>query len=179
LNEDRKILALEIAGTLFIIFLGTALHFTFDFSGKNPIVGSFSAVNESVWEHLKLPFWPALLLMLIEIYPLRKEVSNFFAAKAIGLIVMIVIIPAVFYAYTVFTEEILAVDIATFMIAVVVGQVISYKLYKKDTPSKRTEIVALIVITLLAIIFVTFTYYPPHLSIFQDSNTGQYGIPRP
>jgi hypothetical protein len=179
LNEDRKILALEIAGTLFIIFLGTALHFTFDFSGKNPIVGSFSAVNESVWEHLKLPFWPALLLMLIEIYPLRKEVSNFFAAKAIGLIVMIVIIPAVFYAYTVFTEENLAVDIATFMIAVVVGQVTSYKLYKKDTPSKRTEIVALIVITLLAIIFVTFTYYPPHLSIFQDSNTGQYGIPRP
>jgi uncharacterized membrane protein len=179
LNEDRKILALEIAGTLFIIFLGTALHFTFDFSGKNPIVGSFSAVNESVWEHLKLPFWPALLWMLIEIYPLRKEVSNFFAAKAIGLIVMIVIIPAVFYAYTVFTEEILVVDIATFMIAVVVGQVISYKLYKKDTPSKRTEIVALIVITLLAIIFVTFTYYPPHLSIFQDSNTGQYGFPHP
>jgi hypothetical protein len=179
LNEDRKILALEIAGTLFIIFLGTALHFTFDFSGKNPIVGSFSAVNESVWEHLKLPFWPALLWMLIEIYPLRKEVSNFFAAKAIGLIVMIVIIPAVFYAYTVFTEEILVVDIATFMIAVVVGQVISYKLYKKDTPSKRTEIVALIVITLLAIIFVTFTYYPPHLSIFQDSNTDQYGIPHP
>jgi uncharacterized membrane protein len=179
LNEDRKILALEIAGTLFIIFLGTALHFTFDFSGKNPIVGSFSAVNESVWEHLKLPFWPALLWMLIEIYPLRKEVSNFFAAKAIGLIVMIVIIPAVFYAYTVFTEEILVVDIATFMIAVVVGQVISYKLYKKDTPSKRTEIVALIVITLLAIIFVTFTYYPPHLSIFQDSNTGQYDFPHP
>ena len=179
MNEDRKILALEIAGTLFIIFLGTALHFTFDFSGKNPIVGSFSAVNESVWEHLKLPFWPALLWMLIEIYPLRKEVSNFFAAKAIGLIVMIVIIPAVFYAYTVFTEEILVVDIATFMIAVVVGQVISYKLYKKDTPSKRTEIVALIVITLLAIIFVTFTYYPPHLSIFQDSNTGQYGFPHP
>ena len=177
MNEDRKILALEIAGTLFIIFLGTALHFTFDFSGRNPIVGSFSAVNESVWEHLKLPFWPALLLMLIEIYPLRKEVSNFFAAKAIGLIVMIVIIPAVFYAYTVFTEEILVVDIATFMIAVVVGQVTSYKLYKKDTSSKRTEIVALIVITLLAIIFVTFTYYPPHLSIFQDSNTGQYGIP--
>ena len=163
MNEDRKILALEIAGTLFIIFLGTALHFTFDFSGRNPIVGSFSAVNESVWEHLKLPFWPALLWMLIEIYPLRKEVSNFFAAKAIGLIVMIVIIPAVFYAYTVFTEENLAVD----------------KLYKKDTPSKRTEIFALIVITLLAIIFVTFTYYPPHLSIFQDSNTGQYGIPHP
>jgi hypothetical protein len=177
--KDRRLLALEIIGTIFIIFLGTALHFTFDFSGKNPLVGSFSAINESVWEHLKLPFWPSLLWMLIEMYPLRRAVSNFFAAKTIGTIVMIVVIPAVFYAYTAFTQEILAVDIATFMIAVVVGQIISCKLFKKDTPSKRTEIVALIVITLLAIIFVTFTYYPPHLSIFQDSNTGQYGIPRP
>lgn len=174
--KNRKVLALEIAGTLFIIFLGTALHFTFAFSGKNSIVGSFSAVNESVWEHLKLPFWPSLLWMLIEMYPLRKTVSNFFTAKAIGTIVMIVIIPAVFYAYTAFTEEILAVDIATFMIAVVVGQIISYRLFKKGKPSKRTEIIAIIVIALLAIVFITFTFYPPHLPIFQDSNTGQYGL---
>ena len=177
--KDGKVLALEIAGTLFIIFLGTALHFTFDFSGRNPLVGSFSAVNESVWEHLKLPFWPSLLWMLIEMYPLRKAVSNFFAAKTVGTIVMIVIIPAVFYAYTAFSGEILAVDIATFMVAVIVGQIISYKLFKKGKPSKRTEIVALIVIALLAIVFVTFTFYPPHLSIFRDSNTGQYGIPGP
>ncbi len=177
--RDRKVLALEIAGTLFIIFLGTALHFTFDSSGRNPLVGSFSAVNESVWEHLKLPFWPSVFWMLIEMYPLRKAVGNFFGAKAIGAIVMIVIIPAVFYAYTAFTEEILAVDIATFMIAVVVGQIISYKLFQTDKPSKKTEIIAIIVIASLAAIFITFTFYPPHLSIFKDSNTGQYGIPGP
>ena len=177
--RDRKVLALEIAGTLFIIFLGTALHFTFDFSGGNPLVGSFSAVNESVWEHLKLPFWPSLLWMLIEVYPLRKAVTNFFAAKVIGAIVMIVIIPAVFYAYTAFTEEILVVEFATFMIAVVVGQIISYKLFQTDKPRERTEIIAIIVIALLAVIFITFTFYPPHLSVFQDSNTGQYGIPGP
>jgi hypothetical protein len=174
--KDRKILALEIAGTLFIIFLGTALHFTFAFSGRNPLVGSFSAVNESVWEHLKLPFWPSLLWMLIEIYPLRKVVGNFFTAKAIGIIVMIVFIPAVFYSYTAFTEENLAVDIATFMIAVIFGQIISYRLFKKGKPSKRTEIIAIIVIALLAIIFVFFTFYPPHLFIFHDSNSGRYGI---
>jgi uncharacterized membrane protein len=92
---------------------------------------------------------------------------------------MIVMIPAVFYAYTAFTEEILAVDIATFMVAVVLGQIMSYKLYKKGKPCKRTEIVAIIVIAMLALVFVTFTFYPPHLSIFRDSNTGQYGIPRP
>ncbi len=177
--KDRKVLDLEIAGAVFIIFLGTALHFTFDFSGRNPLVGSFSAVNESVWEHLKMPFWPSLLWMLIEMYPFRKAVSNFFTAKAVGIIVIIVIIPTVFYAYTAFTEEILAVDIATFMIAAIIGQMISYRLFKKDKPSKNTEIIAIILIALLALIFVAFTFSPPHLSIFQDSNTGQYGIPSP
>ena len=174
--KDRKILALEIAGAILIIFIGTALHFTFDFSGRNPVVGAFSAVNESVWEHLKLPFWPSLLWMLIEIFFLRKAVSNFFTSKAIGTTVMIVFIPAVFYLYTAFTEENLAVDIATFMIAVILGQITSYVLFKRGKQSKRTEILALIVIALLAVIFIVFTFYPPHLSVFQDSNTGRYGI---
>jgi hypothetical protein len=176
---SKKVLIYEVVGTLFIIFLGSAFHFTYELSGRVAVVGAFSAVNESVWEHLKLPFWPSMLWMLIEIFPLRKAVSNFFTAKSIGTIAMIVIIPAVFYAYTAFTQEILAVDIATFMIAVIVGQIISYRLFKKGNPSKRTEIIAIIVIFLLAIIFASFTFYPPHLSIFQDSNTGQYGIAGP
>jgi hypothetical protein len=176
LQRNRKILALEIVGTIFIIFLGTALHFTYALSGHNSLVGSFSAVNESVWEHLKLPFWPSLFWMLIEFFPLRKGVSNFFAAKAAGIIIMVVLIPAVFYSYTVFTEEILGIDIATFMIAVVVGQVVCLKLFKNGKISRLTETIAVVVIALLAIIFIAFTFYPPHLPIFQDSNTGQYGI---
>jgi len=175
LIRNRKILALEIVGTIFIIFVGTALHFTYALSGNNLIVGSFSAVNESVWEHLKLPFWPSLLWMLIELYPLRKIVSNFFAAKAIGTIIMVVLIPTVFYSYTAFTEEILAVDIATFMIAVIIGQIVSYKLFKQGQTSKTTETIAIITIASLAVIFIAFTFYPPHLPIFQDSTTGQYG----
>ncbi len=173
--RNRKILALEIVGTIFIIFVGTALHFTYALSGNNLIVGSFSAVNESVWEHLKLPFWPSLLWMLIELYPLRKIVSNFFAAKVIGTIIMVVLIPTVFYSYTAFTEEILAVDIATFMIAVIIGQIVSYKLFKQGQTSKTTETIAIITIASLAVIFIAFTFYPPHLPIFQDSTTGQYG----
>lgn len=173
--RNRKILALEIAGTIFIIFLGTALHFTYTLSGNNLLVGSFSAVNESVWEHLKLPFWPSLLWMLFELYPLRKIVSNFFAAKTIGTIIMIVLIPIVFYSYTAFTEEILAVDIATFMIAVIIGQVVSYKLFEQGQTSKITETIAIITIASSAVIFIALTFYPPHLPIFQDSNTGQYG----
>ena len=38
---------------------GTALHFAYDWC-PSPLVGLFAPVNESVWEHLKLLFWPFL-----------------------------------------------------------------------------------------------------------------------
>jgi hypothetical protein len=176
LIKNKKVLILEIIGTLFIIFLGTALHFTFASSGNNPVVGSFSAVNESVWEHLKLPFWSSIFWLLLIMYPLRNKVTNFFSAKTVGIVLMLIIIPVVFYSYTVFTKEILAVDIATFMIAVIVGQIVSYCLYKQGKGSRLTEVVAIAILALLAIIFVTFTFYPPHIPIFLDTETGHYGF---
>ena len=53
---------------LFISVLGVLLHFTYEWSGDNPIVALFSAVNESTWEHLKLLFFPMLLLTIIELF---------------------------------------------------------------------------------------------------------------
>jgi hypothetical protein len=52
----KSIVKLELIGVAFIAFLGTALHFTYELSGRNIMVAPFSAVNESVWEHLKLVF---------------------------------------------------------------------------------------------------------------------------
>jgi uncharacterized membrane protein len=89
---------------------------------------------------------------------------------------MIVIIPVVFYSYTAFTEENLLVDAATFIIAVIIGQLVSYKLYKQTKVSMLTEVISIAILVLLAIIFITFTFYPPQIPIFMDSNTYQYGI---
>ena len=80
-NRKNLILRYELFGMLFVSILGGLLHFTFELSGFNPIVGTFSAVNESVWEHLKLGFWPILLLTIIEYRFIIKETNNFFLAR--------------------------------------------------------------------------------------------------
>ena len=54
--ERRRVLFFELTGIVFIIILGSILHFTFEWSGSQVVVGVFSAVNESVWEHFKLGF---------------------------------------------------------------------------------------------------------------------------
>lgn len=50
-----------ISGIIFTIVFGSLLHFFYDWSGKNAIVGLFSPINESVFEHLKLLYFPMLL----------------------------------------------------------------------------------------------------------------------
>jgi len=76
-----KILKLELIGAIFIILLGSLLHFTFEWSNKFWLVGIFSAVNESAWEHLKLAVIPALLWMLIEMKLLKKGQKIFSLLK--------------------------------------------------------------------------------------------------
>ena len=44
----------QIVGFLFTSIFGTFLHFLFDLSGQSVIAALFSAVNESIWEHMKL-----------------------------------------------------------------------------------------------------------------------------
>jgi uncharacterized membrane protein YoaK (UPF0700 family) len=62
------------------------------------------------------------------------------------------------------------------MIAVIVGQIVSVSLYRKTGRSKIVETVAVAVLIALAVMFIVFTWYPPHLPIFLDPETGQYGI---
>jgi len=176
LSEKRVIFGYELAGMILIIIVGSMLHFTFEWSGNQPIVGVFSAVNESVWEHLKIAFWPTLVYAIFEYRYLNKRTNNFFSAKAIGIYAIMFIIPTIFYSYTLFTKENLIIDILSFIFAIIVGQLISYKLLTFKKLSKSLELVSLVALVILALAFVVFTFYPPQIQLFQDPNTGEYGI---
>jgi hypothetical protein len=176
-SREKTILRHELFGILFITVLGGLLHFTFELSGYNPVVGAFSAVNESVWEHLKLGFWPALLYAIIGFWFIRKDVNNFFLAKTVVPYAIAAVIPAVFYSYTSITgESIFVIDILSFIVAVIVAQFLCYKLLTYKPLPAWVENVALVALLFLAVLFIVFTFYPPHLPPFQDPVSGEYGI---
>jgi len=178
LATNKTVFIYELMGIVFIIFLGSALHFTFALSGNQPIVGAFSAVNESVWEHLKMVFWPALFFTVIEYPLLRKVANNFFTAKTIGAYLMVTIIPLVFYVYTALSgKSIFVIDLSSFVVAVIIGQLLGYKLLTYRQLPRNLNKIAVAAIILLALAFIVLTYYPPQLQIFKDSITGNYGIP--
>jgi hypothetical protein len=74
-------------------------------------------------------------------------------------------------------KSIFAIDISSFLVAVIIGQLLSYKLLTYRQLIGNLNKIAVAAIILLALAFIVFTYYPPQLQIFKDSLTGKYGIP--
>ncbi len=62
----RSVLRRELIGIGVITVVGAVLHFAFEWSGQLEPVGVIAAVNESIWEHFKIGFWPALFHALFE-----------------------------------------------------------------------------------------------------------------
>jgi hypothetical protein len=178
IHLKKYVLKWEVSGIIFVFFLGALLHFVFEWSGESVIVGAIASVNESVWEHFKQGFWPICLFAAIEYGFIRSRVNNFLTAKGMAVLLIPIITGLVFYAYTaIIRREILIVDIIIFALAVTLGQLVSYKVLTLRKLPNLTNYAGIAVIILLGLILILFTFFPLHLPIFLDKNTGTYGIP--
>ena len=90
----------QMGGFVFTGILGTFLHFLFDLAGGSLWAGLFSAVNESIWEHMKLLFYPMVLFALVEYGFWGKETPGFWKVKLPGILVGLTLIPVIYYSYT-------------------------------------------------------------------------------
>jgi hypothetical protein len=175
--DRRGTAAWELVGVLFILVVGSSFHFVFEWTGESLLVAPFVPVNESVWEHLKMAFWPTLLWAFVERAPLRGRVNNFMLAKSVGILLMPFVIAAIFYAYTaVLGHHLLALDAGSFVAAILLGQFVSYRLLTGDQRSPVDNRVIPLFVILTAVAFVVFTFIPPHIGLFMDGPSGQFGI---
>ena len=167
----------ELTGIILIFILGSIFHFLFEWLGRWPPVALIAAVNESVWEHLKLSFWPALFYAMVEFPFLKVIVNNFWTAKAFGILSMPIIIVVFFYSYTALIgHHILWVDIALFGFAVSIGQTISFLLMTHRPFGFKVRLIGAMLLIIMILAFSVFSYFPPRLPIFRDSASGQYGL---
>ena len=171
----KKIRNYQIFSTIFTFILGTLLHFTYQLSGENKFIALFSSVNESTWEHLKLLYFPMLLTTIIGYFYFKKTISNFLCSKAVGILVAIAFTIIFFYTYTgVLGKNIAIIDISSFFIATILGELTSYLLIINKF--KCNNIIAIIVLIILFFCFKQFTFKAPHIGLFRDPLTGQFGI---
>ena len=172
----RTVWIWELFGFAIVSLGGTLLHFLYEWLGESVLIAPFSGVNESTWEHMKLLFWPMLIFALFESIFFR-EYASFWCVKLRGTLIGLALIPLIFYTYNgIIGKSPDLVNIAIFFIAAAVAYIYqSRTLSDPDTvcPSPR---LAKIMLTVIAVLFVVFTFYTPTLAIFKDPLTGNYGI---
>ena len=176
--KQRSVLKWELTGIVVIFLLGSLFHFMFEFTGSHAWAGAFFPVNESVFEHLKLTFWPAVIWWVFSYRFIKQTVHNYFISRAAALLVMPAITLILFFSYTSLTSwENVFVDIAIFLLAVIGGQMVGYWLLTRKVLPVWLTGISIALIIALGFMYIYFTYYPPHASIFMDTNTNSYGIP--
>lgn len=167
---------LEIMCAIFIIILGCLGHFIYEWSNHNKLIGYFFAVNESTWEHIKLAIGPSLIWFILEIHVYSGNDMLMFS-KLISILVMMILIPILFYTYTHFTKKsILIVDIISFIIAVIVGEYIFHVLININYSSVLLNHIGIIGLIVIFILYLTSTYTPYKNFIYKDPITKKYGI---
>jgi uncharacterized membrane protein YoaK (UPF0700 family) len=174
---NKTIKKLTYVGAIFVIIFGSLFHFVYGWSGNNKIIGALTPVNESVWEHLKLALIPILLFAFVEWLVLRFQKKNIICAKAAEIWLVLFLITSFFYTYTgIIGFNTLWADILlTFVIPVIIGKYISYKLLIREN-QPRNKIIPAFSLLILLFAFVLFTFRPPHLPLFEDKNENTYGI---
>ncbi len=165
----------SVVSAVFIIILGTILHFTYDWSGQNAVVGAFSAVNESTWEHLKLLYYPILITAIVRYFKFGKNIQSFWCGKAVQVGVSMMFTVIAFYTYTgVWGKDVAWLNIAIFILAAILGEIVNYMVIKRGKPCNKK--VAIGVLVVLFVMFVSYTYNPPEIGLFKDPVSGGYGI---
>lgn len=153
-------------GILFVLITGTLSHFLYEWTDRNPIIGLFTPVNESTWEHMKLLFFPMLLYSLILIFKFKDHYPCIASAAFSGLILGTSLIPVFFYSYTyIMGHDIFLIDIAIFIISVLIAFWTVYKLALSCKAQSYTFFLCVIVCLYIAC-FLWFTYNPPNLELF-------------
>ena len=109
----------SIVGFFVVSLLGTAAHDWYGLSGQHPVVSFLAPTDESVFQHLKLLFFPFLLYTFGEFCLFGRKRKGFFLQRTIGLLWGLAAIPVIYYSYTLFTgHSIIAVDILLFYFSV-------------------------------------------------------------
>ena len=163
--------------SIFVIsILGTIAHFLYEISGHNKIIGLFTAVNESTWEHIKIALTPTLIWSLVDGFKYGYY-SNYFFAKLISLIVIIVLIPILFYGYkVVIKKDIAVINIVIFYVAIVCSQLSFYCLLKMNSVAYIYRYLSCVGLFIVFGAYLLLTLLPLENFIFKDPISKKYGF---
>ena len=159
-HEKRRFLFAALAA----IIGGCALHFLYAVL-PNPLTALVAPVNESVWEHLKLLYYPTLLAAYL-LSQCTGERRQLWSGFLVAVLTMPVFLVGVYYLLACgFGVEGLPVDIGLYAVTMAGGFALAYGLYRKGCALRVTGVLLMLVIFYGAFL-VVFSFAAPQFGIF-------------
>ena len=167
----------RIISTIGIFLLCFLFHFIYGWLPSS-ITAIFFPVNESIWEHMKLIFSAVIFYGIIDYIILQKfniKYNNFFTALFVSAFAIIPIYLSLFLPIYYKIGQNMIITIGIMLVAIIISQVISYKILKAKDFDKL-NIVSFILIIISYIVFAYLTYYPIKNELFFDTQEEKYGL---
>lgn len=133
------------------------LHFLFDLTGKNILIGFISPINESIFEHTKLIFIPLIICYLIYFNKHKNSLdkNRWFFTSLLSISIGIILVPMIYYGYTESLGiELIYIDILMTLIILFISNIFFYVYYNNYNFAIKKELSIIILILL----FVFYAY---------------------
>lgn len=185
--KTKKFLFMEILGAIVVSAMAVIFHNLYDLTDRNFYLGLISATNESVFEHIKIIFFPYLIWSIIEYILLKPDESKkFITIKLIVLCVISSLVVIFYYTYVgIIGYNIMALDIASAFIYVIIGFIWSYKwitskgkknIYSTDIFSNGLYYFSIVLFVISIVSLIYFTINPIKIPLFYDTESKIYGM---
>ncbi|MBQ8592575.1 MAG: hypothetical protein IJ485_07505 [Lachnospiraceae bacterium] len=137
---DKKVKLYFTIGAIIVSILGTLGHFAYEWSGQNPIVGLFTSLDESVWEHIKLLFFPMLVVGSFLVTSLKENYPAVLPGLLAGNLAGCIMIPVIYYTYSsILGRNISWIDISIYYICVSLAFAIAYDMTINEKGAAYTK----------------------------------------
>ena len=144
--------------------LGVLLHFLFEWF-PNPVLALISPVRESVWEHVKLIYYP---LLAASLYIGRGGNGMGRAPWLLSLAAACAVTLGAGYVYhIIFRGEAMLVDLILYFFTLALGFLLPKALWPL-CGQPGAEKAAWVLTALLGALIVWFTFFPPDTALFAD-----------
>lgn len=158
-RPSKPVLAAFVLATL----AGACLHFLYDLF-PNPVTALFAPVNESLWEHLKILYWPYLASAAILT---RWEGGALLGQRCFSLLLASLVMEAAGYVFCVLLGgESLAFDVGLFVL--VMAAAFFLPGFLRGTVWSARRDLFLLLAAALGLFLVIFTFLPPQMILFAD-----------
>ncbi len=172
----RSIGLWQLMGFAVTSFVGTILHFLYDWLGEAKWIAPIAGVNESTWEHMKILFWPMFIFAIVQSFFFRDR-EDFWCVKLRGILLGTILIPVIFYTYNgVIGKSPDWINIAIFFFSAAIAYIYEARLFNAEKFICRSGKKSIVALSAIALLFIVFTFLTPEIGIFKDPLTGTFGI---